>query len=98
MVRYKVPRKRVASMTLVPSANPAMWPVLLGLDIGSRAKAIRRPAPPAATVTVDGFVENIGWSVDVTSDAALTVQISPADPTPYGVFDTAKFGTFVFGY
>ena len=98
VVRYKIPRTRVASMTVVPSSNPAMWPTVLGLDIGSRAKAVRRPAPPAATVTVDGFVENIAWSVDVTNDAALTVQISPADPTPYGRFDVSTFGSFVFGY
>lgn len=96
--RYKAPRTRVASLTVIPSSNPAMWPTVLGLDIGSRAKAVRRPAPPAATVTVDGFVENIAWSVDVTSQAALTVQISPADPTPYGFFDSAQFGSFVFGY
>lgn len=98
VVRYKTPRTRVASMTVTPSANPSMWPTVLGLDIGARAKAVRRPAPPAATVTVDGFVENLAWSVDITGDATLTVQLSPADPTPYGRFDVSTFGSFVFGY
>ena len=98
VVRYKIPRVRVAAMTLNPSANPGMWPAVLGLDIGSRAKAVRRPPPPAPPVVVDGFVENIAWAVDVTGDARVTVQISPADPTPYGRFDLAAFDHFVFGY
>ncbi|WP_194923208.1 hypothetical protein [Catenulispora pinisilvae] len=98
VVRYKTSRVRVASMTVNPSANPAMWPVVLGLDLGDRAKAVRRPPAPAAPVVVDGFVENIAWAADITGDARLTVQISPADTTGYGVFDTSTFDNFVFAY
>jgi len=98
VTRYAAPHPRVASLTVDPSSMPAMWPVVLGLDLGSRAKAVRRPPAPAAPVVVDGFAENIAWSVDVAGQATVTYQISPADPGVYGFVDTAVFDHFVFGY
>jgi hypothetical protein len=98
VTRYAVPHPRVASLTVDPSAMPAMWPAVLGLDLGSRAKAVRRPPAPATPVVVDGFAENITWSVDTTGQATVTYQISPADPAVYGFVDTAVFDNFVFGY
>ncbi|GAA2018883.1 hypothetical protein GCM10009839_13910 [Catenulispora yoronensis] len=98
VARYAAPHTRVASLTAHPAAMPTMWPIVLGLDLGARAKAIRRPPAPAAPVVVDGWVENIAWSVDTSGDATVTYQISPADPAIYGFADTAVFDRFVFGY
>jgi hypothetical protein len=83
--RYRQPAQRVSSIKLHPSANPALWPVCLGLELGARVRVMRRP-PGGAPVQVDCFVENIAWEFDNTGEAWVTLQCSPADLTPYAIF------------
>lgn len=83
--RYKNPAVRIAALKLHPSANPSvMWPVCLSLELGTRARVMRRPlgAPP---IQVECFVESIQWDWDDQGDAFVTLQCSPADTTPYGL-------------
>lgn len=83
--RYKAPLNRITALQLHPSANPALWPVCLGLELGTRVRVMRRP--PGLTATqLDVFVENISWSFDDKNEAVLTLQCSPADITPYKIF------------
>jgi len=90
--RYKQPAVRVSSLKLHPSANPSvLWPVCLSLELGARIRVMRRPPTPAATIQVDCFVENIAWELDDQGDAWVTLQCSPVDTTPYGIF--ASFHT-----
>ncbi|MFI0914234.1 hypothetical protein [Streptomyces abikoensis] len=84
--RYKQPAVRVASVKLHPSANPALWPVLLSLELGTRVRVVRRPPSPAPAITVDCFVEHIAWDMDSSGEAWVTLQCSPADATPYAAF------------
>lgn len=88
--RYKQPVQRVSSIKLHPSANPALWPVCLSLELGMRVRVMRRP-PNLPTIQVDCFVENIQWDMDDRGEAWVTLQCSPADLTPYAVF--ASFHT-----
>ncbi|MEU5043143.1 hypothetical protein [Streptomyces griseorubiginosus] len=83
--RYKQSAMRVSSLRLHPSANPALWAVLLNLELGTRVRVMRRP-PNVPATQVDCFVENIVWDLDDTGEAWCTLQCSPADLTPYGVF------------
>jgi hypothetical protein len=83
--RYKAPATRVASLLLHPSAVPAMWPVCLALELGTRVRVVRRP-PGAPTITIDCFVESISWDLRDTGEAFVTLQCSPADPSAYAVF------------
>jgi hypothetical protein len=83
--RYRQPAQRVSSLKLHPSANPALWPVCLNLELGTRVRVMRRP-PGVPAIQVDCFVENIQWDVDDTGEAWCTLQCSPADLTPYGIF------------
>jgi hypothetical protein len=83
--RYKQPATRISTLKLHPSANPAMWPVCLALELGTRVRVMRRPPAPAPPIQVECFVENINWTFDDTGEAVLTLQCSPADLTPYGV-------------
>jgi hypothetical protein len=83
--RYRQPATRVNSLRLHPSANPALWPVCLALELGTRVRVIRR-APGVPPVTVECFVENIAWDFGTDNEAFLDLQCSPADLTPYGVF------------
>ncbi|MCI3277660.1 hypothetical protein [Streptomyces cylindrosporus] len=85
--RYKQPAQRVGSLRLHPSANPAMWPVCLQLELGMRVRVMRRAQNVPAT-TVDCFIENIQWDIDDTGEAFVTLQCSPADLTPYAVFSS----------
>jgi hypothetical protein len=82
--RYKQPATRVSSLKLHPSANPALWPVCLSLELGTRIRVMRRP-PGAPPIQVDAFVENIQWEFDDDGEAWLTLQCSPADLTLYAV-------------
>lgn len=88
--RYKQPATRIASMVLHPSANPSMWPVCLSLELGMRIQVNRRP-PFAPMIEVPCFIEAINWQWDDTGEATVTLQCSPVDTTPYGIF--ASFHT-----
>ncbi|MFD7016144.1 hypothetical protein [Streptomyces sp. NPDC059928] len=84
--RYKQPAVRVSSIKFHPSANPALWPVLLSLELGTRIRVMRRPPAPAATIQIEAFAEAIQWDMDDKGDAYCTLQCSPADLTPYAIF------------
>lgn len=83
--RYKNPLPRVSTLKLHPSANTALWPVCLGLELGTRVRIMRRPLG-AAAIQLDAFVEQIQWQMDDKGEAFLTLQCSPIDPQPYGEF------------
>jgi hypothetical protein len=83
--RYKNPATRVSSIKLHPSANPAMWPVCLALELGTRVRIMRR-APNVPATQVECFVENIAWDFGDDGEAFQTLQCSPADLTPYALF------------
>jgi hypothetical protein len=97
--RYKDPATRVSSVKLHPGANTALWPVCLSLELGTRVRIMRRPLGRPA-ITVDAFVEQIQWDLDENNDAFVTLQCSPADTTPYLVFDApaSKFDQSAFAY
>lgn len=83
--RFAQPSTRVAALKLHPSAYPALWPVCLSLEQGTRIRVMRRPlgAPP---ITIDCFVEKLDWSQTDGGDAILTLQASRADTTTYRLF------------
>lgn len=83
--RYKKPVNRIVALQLRPSAYPALWPVCLGLEQGTRVRVMRRP-PGVAVTQIDCFIENLAWSWDDKNEATLTLQCSPADLAPYAVF------------
>lgn len=83
--RYRNPVIRITGMTLHPGGNPALWPVCLALEIGTRIRVMRR-AGAAPAIQLDVFVEHLSWTVDDQNDAVLTVQCTPVDPTPYALF------------
>ncbi len=83
--RYKQPASRISSLVLHPSANPAMWPMCLSLELSTRIAVNRRP-PSAPEISLQQFLENMQWSWDDTGEATLTLQASPVDLTPYQVF------------
>jgi hypothetical protein len=85
--RYKQPAQRVSSIKLHPSAYPALWPVCLNLELGTRVRVMRRP-PGVPAIQVDCFVENIQAEFGDDGDTWYTLQCSPADLTPYAIFSS----------
>jgi hypothetical protein len=83
--RYKQPVTRINSLKLHPSAQPALWPVLLGMELGTRVQIMRRP-PNLPAIQLDAFVESINWQMDDKGEAVVSLQCSPVDLTPYGLF------------
>ncbi|MFF3151799.1 hypothetical protein [Streptomyces sp. NPDC057910] len=84
--RYKQPAIRVSSIKLHPSANPSLWPVLLGLELNTRVRVMRRPPAPAPAVQIECWVEAIQWDMDDKAEAFCTLQCSPVDLNPYAIF------------
>jgi hypothetical protein len=83
--RYKQPLSRISSLALHPAAMPALWPTVLGLELSTRARVMRRP-PNLPATQIECFVENVSWSWDNTANATVTLQCSPADTTLYAIF------------
>lgn len=70
------PVQRVESITINPAANPALWPIALGLKFSDRVTVIRRT--PVFIMSSDYFVERIERSRDETGVFTVTYQMSPA--------------------
>jgi hypothetical protein len=83
--RYKDAVMRVSSLKVNLAAQPAAWGNVLGLELGSRIRVMRRPlgCPP---IQIDCFIEQIQWDYDNLGNALLTLMCSPADLTPYAMF------------
>jgi hypothetical protein len=83
--RFKDPKVRVSSLKIDVGANPSAWAQVAGIELGTRVRVMRRPIG-APAVQLDCFVEQIQWDFDDLNGAILTLQCSPADVTPYGLF------------
>ncbi|KIF00852.1 hypothetical protein PL81_38715 [Streptomyces sp. RSD-27] len=83
--RYRQPVTRINTLKLHPSAQPALWPVLLSMELGTRVQIMRRP-PGLPAIQIDAFVESVNWQMDDRGEAFVSLQCSPVDLTPYGIF------------
>jgi hypothetical protein len=89
--RYANPVKRISTLTLNPSANPALWPVVLGLELSQRITVKRRNA--GVTISRDYYVEKITHKVDPeNSEWLVDVQLSPVFVTSAWVLGDSTFG------
>jgi len=74
---------RVDTLTLDPASNPALWPVVLALEVGWRVQFKRRAkaanAGAGLTISLDFFVEKIGQpKINFeTGEWTVTAQLSP---------------------
>lgn len=105
---HKAPSQRVERITLDPVGYPAAWPVVLGLEIGTRVTVKRRTSAAnggaGLTMSADFFVESIEHSgIDMDAGTwTTTLLLSPAVGYQVGIFDDATYGRFdqtlIFGY
>lgn len=101
LAAFKDAHMRVSTVTLKPSANPALWPVALGIAIGDRTTVMRRAISGGVTMAGDYFVEKVSRSRKA-GEFTVSLELSPATgKTPwilgdavYGVLDS----TTILGY
>jgi hypothetical protein len=80
---YAQPRLRLARITIVPSANPDLWPVALGAEIGDRVTVKRRPFNDGGdTISLDCYIEQIRHEV-MPNRWATVFSLSPVLLTTY---------------
>ncbi len=92
---------RVEAITLRPSANPALWPVVLGITIGDRVTVKRRAITGGLTMSLDFFVEKISHAHS-KGEWTTTLELSPAASRTPWILQDATYGllgsTTVLGY
>lgn len=95
LARYAAPVTRVSKLTLDPSSNPLLWPVVLSLEISQRVTVKRRS--DYLTITGDYYIEQIEHHIDAEQGTWVTdLQLSPVfvpqawvcGDTTYGVLGT----------
>ena len=98
--QYKDAHLRVPSLTIQPSANPALWPIALGTKFGDRVTWKRRTSA-GLTIVFDGYVMAISHTVkpDLWT---TTYQLQPADTVQAGIIGDPTYGvigsSFIPGY
>jgi hypothetical protein len=74
--RYAETRVRIEKLVLDPVTNPALWPVVLGLDISTRVTVKRRAG--GLVTTGDYYVEQVNHDVDAEAGTwRVELQMSP---------------------
>jgi hypothetical protein len=90
--RYGAPVVRVETLTLNPAANPALWPVVLSLEISQRITVIRRTSPGLTTNT-DYYIEQINHKIDAESSTwTVDLQCSPVFNNSGWVLGDSTYG------
>lgn len=90
LATHKAPQQRIASLTIKPSSNPALWPVALGAELGDRV-TVKRRTSAGVTMSGDFFIERIEHS-QKAGEWTVAFQMSPVAwaPTPW-LLDDATF-------
>lgn len=89
--RYATAAVRLAKLVLNPAANPALWPVVLSLEISQRVTVKRRNA--GLTVSRDYYIEKITHAVDAEAGKwMVTLQLSPVFVSSAWVMGNSTFG------
>jgi hypothetical protein len=98
LAQHKDPHLRVNTITLNPAATPALWPVVLSLEIGQRVTVKRRASAAnngaGLTIAADFFVENISHdSIDMGACTwTTTLYLSPVDLSQVGILNDSTYG------
>lgn len=83
--QYSQPLTRVTSITLNPAGAPALWPVILQLELGMCIQINRRPIG-CPTISLLMWIEQLSWSTDDKGNFRVTMQCSPANQIPQAQF------------
>jgi hypothetical protein len=89
--RYANSKTRISTLILNPAANPALWPVVLSLEISQLVSVTRRNA--GLTITGNYYVEKVSHRVDAENGKWETaLQLSPQFVSSAWVLGDATYG------
>jgi hypothetical protein len=90
--QFKDPLQRVASLTIKPETNTALWTAVCGLEIGDRITVVEQapgfPGPTTADYVIQGL--SVTLPIGPVIDASFTYNLWPADTTGWFIFGTAS--------
>lgn len=95
--------QRIQGLTLDPASNPALWPVVFGVEVGQRVTVARRPkaanAGAGLTMSSDYFIEQVSHSgIDMDAGTWLTgLLLSPIGAAPGTTFQPWILGDATYG-
>lgn len=99
LANHKQPKQRVSGVQLHPSANPALWPVALGIRKNDRVTVNRRTSA-GVVMSGDYFVERIEHAHS-PGEWMTSLELSPAPIQPW-ILGDATWGqlgiTTILGY
>lgn len=89
--RYKGSYSRVSNLTITPSANPALYPLVASLDIGQRVQFVRTPRDATGGIVTDYFIEQVEHDWDAsTGKYQCILELSPAAWSRYELVTAAR--------
>lgn len=92
LARYSKPVLRVETLVFNAAANPALWPVVLSLEI-SQQVTVKRRTSAGLTTTNNYYIERITHEIDVDrGDWLVTVQCSPVFNTGAWILGDSTYG------
>lgn len=97
---HKTPSSRVGTVTLTPSVDPTLWPLVLGLELANRVTYKRKPQNVGSVISLDMRVEAIAHEL-VGQMWTVELQLSPfylAGGVQTGVWDTSLWDQAVWGF
>lgn len=80
--RRKDPRWRLESLTLDPEGDDALWPIVLGLELGDRITVNHRPGE-GALIGGDYWIRHIDIRISEDFRWQVTYGLAPAETTLY---------------
>jgi hypothetical protein len=88
----KDPHLRFNTITLDPTRDSRLWPVVLSFEISDRVKVIRRPYAGGVAISKEFWVEAVQHDINLGGAFAwkTTLTLSLADPTSYWTLDSSS--------
>lgn len=90
--RYGAPTIRVEKLTLNPAGNPALWPVILSLEISQRI-TVKRRTSAGLTTSADYYIEQISHNIDGDAGTwTVDLQCSPVFNNSAWILGDSTYG------
>lgn len=88
---YGEAKPRIDALTLHPSVDQTLWPIVLGLRIGDRIRVVTTPLGSGNQVTIDGLIEGRDISVSKDGGWLVTFRLNTRETVAMGRWDISTW-------